>query len=95
MPSKHARCSASAAYRWINCPGSVALSDQCQDPGSSNYADEGTLAHAVAELKIRHEIGELTDLEYQEQRIAPQENAYYGARARMASERNRKNKMSC
>lgn len=77
MPSKHARCSASAAYRWINCPGSVALSDQCQDPGSSNYADEGTLAHAVAELKLRHEIGELTDLEYQEQRIALQENAYY------------------
>lgn len=77
MPSKHARCSASAAYRWINCPGSVALSDQCQDPGSSNYADEGTLAHTVAELKLRHEIGELTDLEYQEQRIALQENAYY------------------
>lgn len=77
MPSKHARCSASAAYRWINCPGSVALSDQCQDPGSSNYADEGTLAHAVAELKLRHEIGALTDLEYQEQRIALQENAYY------------------
>lgn len=77
MPSKHARCSASAAYRWINCPGSVALSDQCQDPGSSNYADEGTLAHAVAELKLRYEIGELSDLEYQEQRIALQENAYY------------------
>ena len=77
MPSKHARCSASAAYRWINCPGSVALSDQCQDPGPSNYADEGTLAHAVAELKLRYEIGELTDLEYQEQRIALQENAYY------------------
>lgn len=77
MPSKHARCSASAAYRWINCPGSVALSDQCQDLGPSNYADEGTLAHAVAELKLRYEIGELTDLEYQEQRIALQENAYY------------------
>ena len=54
MPTKHARCSASAAYRWINCPGSVALSDQCPDPGSSSYADEGTVAHSLAELKIRH-----------------------------------------
>ena len=51
MPTKHARCSASAAHRWINCPGSVALSDQCPDPGSSSYADEGTVAHNLAELK--------------------------------------------
>ena len=53
MPSKHARLSASSAFRWINCPGSVALSDQCPVPASSSYADEGTLAHAIGELKLR------------------------------------------
>lgn len=64
MPSKHARCSASAAHRWINCPGSVALSDQCPDPGSSSYADEGTVAHNLAELKLRHVLHEITDAQY-------------------------------
>lgn len=54
MPTKHARLSASSAFRWINCPGSVALSDQCPVPASSSYADEGTLAHAIGELKLRY-----------------------------------------
>lgn len=60
MPTKHARLSASSAFRWINCPGSVALSDQCPVPASSSYADEGTLAHAIGELKLRFVNGELT-----------------------------------
>ena len=54
MPTKHARLSASSAFRWINCPGSVALSDQCPTPASSSYEDEGTLAHAIGELKLRY-----------------------------------------
>lgn len=54
MPTKHAKLSASSAFRWINCPGSVALSDQCPAPASSSYADEGTLAHAIGELKLRY-----------------------------------------
>lgn len=53
MPKAHAKLSPSAAVRWINCPGSVALSELCPPPGSSDYADEGTLAHAVAEAKIQ------------------------------------------
>lgn len=60
MPTKHARLSASSAFRWINCPGSVALSDQCPAPASSSYADEGTLAHAIGELKLRYVNDELT-----------------------------------
>lgn len=71
MPTKHARCSASAAYRWINCPGSVALSDQCPDPGSSSYADEGTVAHSLAELKLRHVLHEITDAQYKFQSTCP------------------------
>lgn len=60
MPSKHAKLPPSSAERWINCPGSVALAETLPPPGSSPYADEGTLAHAVAELKLRQMIGEIT-----------------------------------
>ena len=77
MPSKHARCSASAAHRWINCPGSVALSDQCPDPGSSSYADEGTVAHELAELKLRHVLHEITDAQYKKRLAKIQQNDYY------------------
>ena len=79
MPTKHARCSASAAYRWINCPGSVALSDQCPDPGTSSYADEGTLAHSLAELKLRHALKELTTGQYKKQLAKIQQSDYYNA----------------
>lgn len=61
MPTKHARLSASSAFRWINCPGSVALSDQCPAPASSSYADEGTLAHAIGELKLRYVNDEISN----------------------------------
>ena len=77
MPTKHARCSASAAYRWINCPGSVALSDQCPDPGSSSYADEGTVAHNLAELKLRHALHEITDAQYKKCLAKIQQDDYY------------------
>ena len=49
---KHSRRSASASNRWIHCPGSVRLSEQCPEPEGSAYAEEGTLAHAIAELKL-------------------------------------------
>lgn len=53
MPSSHARLSASSAERWINCPGSIKLAEELNLKGTSSaYADEGTLAHSVAEFKL-------------------------------------------
>lgn len=52
MPSEHAKLSASGAYRWINCPGSIRLSEQCPPETPSPYAEEGTVAHTMAELKL-------------------------------------------
>ncbi len=53
MPKLHAKCSASKAERWMHCPGSIALEDQCRPEKLSEYAAEGTLAHELAELKVR------------------------------------------
>lgn len=58
MPDKHARLNPSASHRWINCPGSVALAEQ-MPVSTSDYAEEGTTAHALAELKLRKYLGEL------------------------------------
>ncbi|MBQ9249895.1 MAG: DUF2800 domain-containing protein [Oscillospiraceae bacterium] len=77
MPSKHAKLPPSSAERWINCPGSVALADQLPPPGSSTYADEGTLAHAAAELKLRRNIGEITPKQYEKELAKLQESEYW------------------
>lgn len=53
MPSEHARLSPSAAERWLNCPGSVALCENVVDHGSRD-ADEGTACHEVLQ---KHLIG--------------------------------------
>lgn len=51
-PKNHAVLSASSAHRWLNRPGSVSLTKDMPDT-KSEYAEEGRLAHAVAELKLR------------------------------------------
>lgn len=48
----HARLSASGAERWMACPPSIKLSEGRPDT-ASQFAAEGTLAHAVAELKLQ------------------------------------------
>lgn len=77
MPTKHARLSASSAFRWINCPGSVALSDQCPAPASSSYADEGTLAHAIGELKLRYVNDEISKRQLNVKMKPLLQNEYY------------------
>lgn len=48
----HALLSASASSRWLNCTPSVRLEEQFPD-STSEFAEEGTLAHEIAELKLR------------------------------------------
>ena len=52
--TKHAKLSPSSAYRWLTCPGSVALCDGIPDTPSSIYADTGTAAHKLAERCFEH-----------------------------------------
>jgi hypothetical protein len=44
----HAKYAPSAAHRWLECPGSVALCAQLPPAPDSVYAAEGTFAHALA-----------------------------------------------
>lgn len=77
MPERHARLGPSAAHRWINCPGSVALSEKCPAPKSSTYAEEGTVAHSLAELKLRKYLGELRGAAYTPGLKKIQSSEYY------------------
>ncbi|HHW24353.1 MAG TPA: DUF2800 domain-containing protein [Clostridiales bacterium] len=59
----HALLSASAAHRWLACPPSARLEEKLPELQSS-YAAEGTLAHAIAELKARRAFLGLSEQEY-------------------------------
>ena len=53
MSENHSKFSASAAARWMSCPGSMVLTAGLPDKGSS-YARQGTAEHAVLEWCIQH-----------------------------------------
>lgn len=50
---KHARLSPSSSSRWINCPGSVLLSEQVPRRPAGPAAEEGTRIHQLAEENLR------------------------------------------
>ncbi len=49
----HALLSASHAERWLNCTPSARMEEKFQDTAPSQYAEEGTLAHEIAETALR------------------------------------------
>ena len=52
----HAMLSASGASRWLNCTPSAKLELEHGENKTSTYAEEGTLAHELAELYIRKDV---------------------------------------
>ena len=62
MPGIHAICSASGASRWIACPPSARLAAKFGEQ-SSEYADEGTLAHTLSEILLSALLGFITERE--------------------------------
>lgn len=57
MEKLHAFLSASGAERWMNCTPSARLTENMEE-SESEYATEGTEAHALAEYKLRVALGE-------------------------------------
>lgn len=61
----HALLSASGASRWLNCTPSAKLEDERGEKKTSPYAAEGTLAHELSELYIRHDLlGTINDEDF-------------------------------
>jgi hypothetical protein len=56
MSTGHAKLSASGSKKWLSCTPSAELEKQFPD-STSGYAEEGTLAHSVGELKLRRALG--------------------------------------
>lgn len=66
-PNLHSVIGPSSADRWLHCPGSVRLGEKLKErfgDRSSPFAEEGTAAHALAELKLRKEIKEINDFAF-------------------------------
>lgn len=55
MPEQHALLSASSSHRWLTCPPSVRLEESFPNR-TSEYAAEGTLAHELGEITLRHNL---------------------------------------
>ena len=56
MAVKHAVLSASSSERWLNCPPSARLCEAYEDK-CSDYAAEGTDAHALCEFRLKQVLG--------------------------------------
>ncbi len=59
-PESHALLSASGSHRWLACPPSVRLTEHIQT-GTSQFAEEGRIAHAYSEHILGLFIGTVTD----------------------------------
>lgn len=72
IPDSHSKYSPSSSQRWIACPPSMRLNEGSPDT-ESQYTREGTVAHRLAELRLRQvwegqditeELKEVTDSPY-------------------------------
>ena len=59
----HATLSASASKRWLTCTPSarleMTLPEPKRAPGQFDFSQEGTTAHTLAEVKLRHHYGQI------------------------------------
>lgn len=63
----HALLAPSAASRWLNCTPSARLEEQYGERRPSQYAEEGTIAHELCEVMLKHELATLGALNYTEE----------------------------
>ena len=62
--SKHALLSASSAHRWLVCTRAPRLEETLPET-RSKYADEGRLAHAIAELRLKKQYTPMKKSEFE------------------------------
>ena len=67
-PEKHALLSASSASRWLACTEAPRFEEGLPE-STSDYAEEGRLAHAIAELKVLKKFTIMTNRTYNSRQI--------------------------
>jgi len=77
----HAILSASASKRWLTCQPSARLEASLPEPprrsGDFDYSQEGTMAHTLAEIKLRHQFGQIGIEEYEREYEIIKNTPYY------------------
>ena len=77
----HAVLSASASKRWLTCTPSARLEATLPEPKrpahSFDYSQEGTMAHSLAEAKLRHHYNQIGYEEYQREYEIIKATPYY------------------
>lgn len=74
----HALLSASGASRWMGCTPSARLEEQFGEPNvPSAYAAEGTTAHELSELYLRHDLLGMSDDEFNEKLAKVMDGEYF------------------
>lgn len=75
--SSHAILSASSAKRWMSCTPSARLEALGEQGGQSSYAEEGTLAHKLAELYLQRYLNLIGDSIFRQKHAAIKLDGYY------------------
>ena len=77
----HALLSASGSKRWLSCTPSARLEatlpDQKRPEGSFDFSAEGTMAHSLAEAKLRFQYNQIGQEEYDNEIQKIKESKYY------------------
>jgi hypothetical protein len=81
MSTAHALLSASSSHRWLICTPSVKLESTLPDPPKSSttfdFSAEGTMAHSLAEVKLRHHYGQIDSEEFKREYDIIKLSQYY------------------
>ena len=77
----HAVLSASSSKRWLTCTPSARLEQTLPEPkkaqGAFDFSQEGTMAHTLSEIKLRHLYNQIGTEEYESDYKKIQETPYY------------------
>lgn len=76
MPGAHALLSPSAASRWMACTASARATEGIEE-NTSTAAEEGTAAHALAEIKLKRALKQITKKKYEVELEVIKATGYY------------------
>ena len=78
MPGQHALLSASSASRWLTCTAAPRYEAQFPE-NTSEYAEEGSLAHSICELKVQKKFTPMSSRTYNTRYNKLKKNPLYNA----------------